>query len=78
MDSAVGALCLGYFYTVTTGDLYIPVLNSNSDDFYCKMEIVKHMINCKIPEDQLFFLDQLKAHYPNRDDITETAIVDHN
>ena len=40
MDSAVGALCLGYYYTVTTGELFVPVLNCNSDDFYCKMEIV--------------------------------------
>lgn len=29
MDSAVGALCLGYYYTLTTGDLFVPVLNCN-------------------------------------------------
>jgi inorganic pyrophosphatase/exopolyphosphatase len=26
----------------------------------------------------LFFIDQLNVNYPKRDDITETAIVDHN
>jgi hypothetical protein len=48
MDSAVGAMCLAYFYTRTTDSLWVPVLNCRADEFFAKMEIVKHMQNCKI------------------------------
>jgi len=39
---------------------------------------VLHFKNCKIDMSNILFLDELKALYPNRDDITETALVDHN
>ena len=78
MDSAVGAICLAYYYTKLTDTLWVPVLNCRADAFICKMEIAKHMQNCKIDPSDLLFLDQLQALYPNRDDITEIALIDHN
>ena len=59
MDSAVGALVLAYYYTKVTGDLWTPVLNCRADEFFAKMEIVRHFKNCKIEESDLMFLDQL-------------------
>jgi exopolyphosphatase len=78
MDSAIGAITLAYFYTKTKDSLWVPVINCDAADFYCKPEIVKHLKDSKIDHSHLVFLDELKALYPNRDEITEIGLVDHN
>ena len=51
MDSVVGALTLGYYYTRKSkeGHLFVPVINANAADFYCNLEITMHLEDCKIP-----------------------------
>ena len=60
MDSVVGALTLGYFLTEKTSELWAPVVNCRRVDFYCNLEIVKHLENCKIPQTDLYFIDELR------------------
>jgi hypothetical protein len=43
MDSTVSAMCLAYYYTRMTDSLWVPVLNCRADEFFAKMEIVRHM-----------------------------------
>ena len=59
MDSAIGAMCLAYYYTRTTDSLWVPVLNCRTDELFAKMEIVKHLQDCKIDQNDIFFLDHL-------------------
>jgi inorganic pyrophosphatase/exopolyphosphatase len=57
MDSTVSAMCLAYYYTRMTDSLWVPVLNCRADEFFAKMEIVRHMQNCKIDQNDLLFVD---------------------
>ena len=79
MDSVIGALTLGYFYTRKSaeGHLFVPVINCNKDDFYCNLEIAMHLEDCKVPQDDLFFWDTFKATY-KPEQVAEVVLVDHN
>ena len=79
MDSVVGALTLGYYYTrkSTDGQLFVPVINCNANDFFCNLEITMHLQDCKIAQDDLFFWDTFKATY-TAEQVSEVIIVDHN
>ena len=77
MDSVVGSLALSYYYTQQSGILHVPVINCNRDEFFCKLEIVTHLRNCNIPQDDLFFWDEFKAKYKTKQ-IDEVILVDHN
>lgn len=62
VDSAIGALCLAYYYTLKSdgSEVWVPVINSPKKDFYCNLEIVKHLENSKISQDELFFYDEFR------------------
>ena len=79
MDSVVGALTLGYFYTrkSTEGHLFVPVINCKKDDFFCNLEITMHLQDSKIPHDDLLFWDTFREIYKT-EQVTEVALVDHN
>ena len=77
MDSVIGAICLGYYYTKKLGSLYVPVINCNKKEFYYNLEIVLHLSDCGIDLDDLWYYDEYKATYPP-EKVTEVALVDHN
>ena len=79
MDSVVGALTLGYYYTRKSADghLFVPVANCDAKDFFCNLEIAQHLEDCKIPQDDLFFWDEFKEKY-KPEQVSEVILVDHN
>ena len=79
MDSVVGALTLGYYYTrkSTEGHLFVPVINCNENDFFCNLEIAMHLEDCKIPKTDLFFWDAFRTIY-KPEQVAEVVLVDHN
>ena len=77
MDSVIGAICLGYYYTKKLGSLWVPVINCNKKEFFYNLEIVLHLNDCQIDLDDLFYYDEYKATY-TPDKVTEVALVDHN
>ena len=50
MDSVVSSLTAGYYYTKKSqeGNLFVPVINCQKDDFFCNLEITVHLDDCKI------------------------------
>jgi len=76
MDSIVGAMALGFFLTLKTGQMWTPVVNCAKKDLALKTEIYVHVIeDCKLNLDDLFFWDEmLELKRP----IDEIAIIDHN
>mmetsp|Transcript_5798 Transcript_5798/g.7828 ORF Transcript_5798/g.7828 Transcript_5798/m.7828 type:complete len:135 (-) Transcript_5798:921-1325(-) len=78
VDSAVGALVLAYYYTTKLGQPWIPVINCRRQDFFCNLEIVKHLENCQISQDELYFYDEFRQQYPDPAAIEEVALIDHN
>ena len=46
VDSAIGALVLAYYYQSKLNQQWVPVINCNRADFFCNLEIVKHLANC--------------------------------
>ena len=48
VDSAIGSLCMAYYYSKKFDQTWIPVINCNRADFYCNLEIVLHLKNCGI------------------------------
>ena len=61
VDSAIGAMVLAYYYKVKLGQEWVPVINCRREDFYCNLEIVRHLENCKIPHSDLYFYDEFRA-----------------
>ena len=40
---------------------------------------MKHLKNCQISEDDLYFYDEFRAQYPNAGEVVEEmALIDHN
>jgi len=60
VDSAIGALVLAYFYTVKLQQQWIPVINCRREDFFCNLEIVKHLANSQISQSDLYFMDEFR------------------
>ena len=46
VDTAIGALVLAYYYQSKLNQQWVPVINCNRADFFCNLEIVKHLANC--------------------------------
>lgn len=44
MDSTVGAMCMAYYLTLKTGELWTPVINSLRKDFHIAQELHWHLI----------------------------------
>lgn len=42
------------------------------------MEITKHLENCQISQNDLYFWDEFRAQYPSPDSVDEVALIDHN
>ena len=61
VDSAIGALALAFYYKQKLGQQWVPVINCNRADFYCKAEIMKHLANCQISLEDLYFYDEFRA-----------------
>ena len=78
VDSAVGAIGLAYYYTVKLNQQWVPVINCRRQDFFCNLEIVRHLENCQISQDDLYFYDEFKAQYPTDEGVEEVALIDHN
>ena len=79
MDSVVSALTAGYYYTSTSqdGSFFVPVINCQRNDFFCNLEITVHLDDCKIAQDDLFFIDEFRSLY-KADLVSEVVLVDHN
>ena len=79
MDSVVSALTAGYYYTSMSqdGSFFVPVVNCQRDDFFCNLEITVHLDDCKISQDDLFFIDEFRTLY-QPDQVSEVVLVDHN
>ena len=60
MDSVIGSIAMGYFFSITSGNLILPVINTARDAFPAKFEIIKHLKNCKIPLSDLYYMDELR------------------
>lgn len=78
MDSSIGALTMAYYYTKKYDQLWIPVINSPKNDFFCNLEIVLHLKNCGISQDELYFYDEFRQQFPDPNSIEEVALIDHN
>ena len=78
VDSAVGALVLAYFYSKKLGSAWVPVINCRREDFFCNLEIVRHLKNCQISQDELYFYDEFRQQYPDAESVEELALIDHN
>lgn len=78
VDSAIGALALAYYYSTKLQQQWIPVINCRREDFFCNLEIVKHLANCQISQDELYFYDEFRQQYPDVAAIDEVALIDHN
>lgn len=78
MDSAIGAICLAFYYTVKLNQLWVPIINCKREELRFNPEIVMHLEKCEISIDTLCFYDELKAQYPSADDVEELALIDHN
>ena len=58
VDSIVGALGLAYFYHLRYGQMWIPIVNCDKDNFPLSTEIYQHVItDCELEEDDLVFWD---------------------
>ena len=77
MDSVIGAITMGYFYTVKSGNLFLPIINSDKAAFKHNNEIVRHLEDCKIAADDLYFFDEFRAQYKG-EQVEETVLIDHN
>jgi len=79
MDSCVGALALGFYYTVKSDfkEVFVPVINCNKADFKINLEIVQHVNDNKIDVNDLYFIDELVAQY-KPEEVKEVVLVDHN
>lgn len=78
VDSAVGSLAMGYYYSKKFNQMWIPVINSTRADFYCNLEIVLHLKNCGLSQDDLYFYDEFRAQFPDPAAVEELALIDHN
>ena len=78
VDSAIGAICLAYYYETKLGQKWTPIINCKAADFFCNLEIVLHLKNCQIEQSDLVFYDEFRAAVPSADGIEEMALVDHN
>lgn len=78
VDSAVGALVLAYYYSLKLNQQWVPVINCRRQDFYCNLEIVKHLANCQISQSDLYFYDEFREQFPDANMIEEMALIDHN
>ena len=78
VDSAVGALVLAYYYSKKLGNSWVPVINCRREDFFCNLEIVRHLQNCQISQDELYFYDEFRQQYPDAESVEELALIDHN
>ena len=81
VDSAIGALCLAYYYTLKSDnqEVWVPVINSPKKDFFCNLEIIEHLKNCGINKDELYFYDEFREQYKDIDSqVEEVALIDHN
>ena len=78
VDSAIGAICLAYYYETKLGQKWTPIINCKAADFFCNLEIVLHLKNCNIEQSDLVFYDEFRAAVPSADGIVEMALVDHN
>lgn len=78
VDSAVGALVLAYYYQVKLGQQWVPVINCKREDFFCNLEITKHLENCSIAQSDLYFWDEFRAQFPDPESVGEVALIDHN
>ena len=78
VDSAIGAICLAYYYKKKLNQEWIPVINCRREDFFCNLEITKHLENSQISQSDLYFWDEFRAQYPSPEAIDEVALIDHN
>ena len=69
VDSAVGALVLAYYYHRKLNQTWIPVINCNRADFFCNLEIVQHLANSQVSQDDLYFYDEFRAQHPSAESI---------
>ena len=60
VDSAVGAICLAYYYSRKLNQQWVPVINCNRADFYCNLEIVLHLQNSQVDQSELYFYDEFR------------------
>ena len=78
VDSAIGALVLAFYYQIKLGQQWVPVINCNRADFFCNLEITKHLEMCQISQDELYFYDEFRVQFPSADALDEMALIDHN
>ena len=78
VDSAIGALVLSFYYQQKLGQQWVPVINCNRADFFCNLEIVTHLNNCQISQEDLYFYDEFRTQFPSAEVIEEMALIDHN
>ena len=56
----------------------MPVINCNRADFVSNLEITKHLANCQVSQDDLYFYDEFRAQFPDAEAVEEMALIDHN
>ena len=54
------------------------MINCRREDFFCNLEITKHLENSQISQSDLYFWDEFRAQYPSPEAIDEVALIDHN
>ena len=54
------------------------MINCRRQDFFCNLEIVKHLENSKIAQSDLYFWDEFREDFPDPETIDEVALIDHN
>jgi len=66
MDSIFGALCLAYYMTLKTKQLWTPIVNCAAADLKLKAEIYCHIVqDCKIKVDSMLYFDELAKSIQN-------------
>ena len=80
VDSAIGALVLAYYLTKKSDgqETWVPVINAPKKDFFCNLEIIQHLKDCGITQEELYYWDEFKGQFPSPDDVEEVALIDHN
>ena len=58
--------------------MWLPVINSNKKDFFCNLEIIQHLKDCDIAQDDLYFYDEFREQFPDPESVEEVALIDHN
>jgi len=87
MDSAIGAIILGYYMTHKDryfddygnyDNFWIPVINCARKEIEARIDICFHLKTYGIEIDKLVFINDINLHYYSNNNLLKLAIIDHN